>query len=118
MKKPEPTGGGDAGVPFERLLETVEARLKSLEGGELSLDESLKAYEEGVRALRGCYGHLKAAEGRIEVLTGTGQEPEVADFDPESGRAAGKPRKAGARRRKTPDEGGEDESVSGDSGLF
>lgn len=118
MKKPEAAGAGEsASVPFEKLLESVEARLKALEGGELSLDESLKAYEEGVRAIRGCYAQLKAAEGRIEVLTSAGDEPEVADFDTDSGRPSGKPRKAGARRRKSADEE-ESEPPAAESGLF
>jgi len=96
--KQKPGEAGDV-APFEQLLEEVDAKLKALEEGDLSLDDSLKAYEAGVRALRGCYAHLKSAEGRIEILSTNAAEPEVADFDAESGAASGKPRKVPAKKR-------------------
>jgi len=53
---------------FEQMLERAEAIARELEEGSLSLDESLKRYEEGVKALKGCYTLLREAEKRIEVL--------------------------------------------------
>ena len=53
---------------FERTLERAEAVARELEEGSLSLDESLKRYEEGVKALKACYEILRKAEKRIEVL--------------------------------------------------
>ncbi len=52
-------------VAFEQLQQTV----KRLESGELSLEQSLKSFEEGVRLTRICQEHLSAAEQRIDLLT-------------------------------------------------
>jgi exodeoxyribonuclease VII small subunit len=79
---------------FETLLAEVEGKLTELEGGELSLEDSLAAYEAGVKALRQCHAILKAAEGRIEIITNATDAanhksvpPETADYDAESGTA-------------------------------
>ena len=72
---------------FETLLETVEGKLSKLESGELSLEQSLEAYEEGVNALKQCYAMLKQAEGKIELLTKAGTVPELAEYDEETGAA-------------------------------
>lgn len=113
-KSVESGAAADGSKPFEELLAVVESKLRSLEGGELTLDDSLRAYEEGVRALRGCYEHLRVAEGRIEILTKRGEEPEAADFDPETGQAKGKPRKA--RRAERSEENEKPAKPSGDGG--
>jgi exodeoxyribonuclease VII small subunit len=42
--------------------------VKKLEGGELSLEESLRVFEEGVRLVKGCQEQLAVAEKRVEVL--------------------------------------------------
>jgi exodeoxyribonuclease VII small subunit len=61
VKKPEePT--------FEQALEQLEQIVQRLEKGELPLEESLKAYEEGIRLSRFCHGKLEEAEGKIEML--------------------------------------------------
>ncbi len=54
---------------FEKDLETLEKIVESLEDGELSLDESLKRFEEGVKLAKRCDKALAAAEKRIEILT-------------------------------------------------
>ena len=54
---------------FETALKKLEELVKKLEGGELSLDDSLKAFEEGVKLAGFCSTKLKEAEKRIEVLT-------------------------------------------------
>ncbi len=54
---------------FEQALKELEKRVNHLEGGELSLDESLKVFEEGVKLSKQCESHLKDAESKIEVLT-------------------------------------------------
>ena len=53
---------------FEEALEALESIVERLEKGELSLEESLKLYEEGIRLSRLCHGKLEEAEGKIEVL--------------------------------------------------
>lgn len=53
---------------FETSLKKLEDIVKRLEGGSLSLEESLKAFEEGVRHSAFCSGKLEEAEQRIEIL--------------------------------------------------
>jgi len=53
---------------FEQALEKLQGVVKQLEGGELSLDQSLKKFEEGVRLTRYCQKQLATAEQRVELL--------------------------------------------------
>ncbi len=53
---------------FETALKKLEEVVRRLEGGSLSLDESLKAFEEGVRHASFCSKKLEEAERRVEVL--------------------------------------------------
>lgn len=53
---------------FETALKKLEEVVKKLEGGELSLDESLKAFEEGVKLAAFCSRKLDEAEKRVELL--------------------------------------------------
>ena len=53
---------------FETALKKLEEVVRKLEGGELSLDESLKAFEEGVKLAGFCSGKLNEAEKRVELL--------------------------------------------------
>jgi exodeoxyribonuclease VII small subunit len=56
---------------FEAALAELEAVLRDLESDATSLDDALARYERGVVLLRQCYGQLKAAEQKIQQLTGT-----------------------------------------------
>jgi exodeoxyribonuclease VII small subunit len=56
---------------FEAALAELEAVLRDLESDATSLDDALARYERGVALLRQCYGQLKAAEQKIQQLTGT-----------------------------------------------
>ncbi len=53
---------------FEEHLARLEKIVEELEGGDLTLDESLARYEEGVKALKKCYEILRDAEKRVEIL--------------------------------------------------
>ena len=57
-------------VPFEHALKDLEQIVRQLEDGEIGLEEALTHYEKGVRLLKLCYGQLRAAETRIQILTG------------------------------------------------
>ena len=59
-------------VEFETALKKLESIVENLEGGELSLEQALKAYEEGVRMADTCSKRLTEAEKRVEVLMKTG----------------------------------------------
>lgn len=53
---------------FEEALKKLEQIVEGLEGGDLSLEESLKQYEEGVQLSRLCAKRLEEAKKRIELL--------------------------------------------------
>ncbi len=53
---------------FETSLTDLEKIVRRLEDGDLSLEESLKLFEDGVRLSRECQERLNQAERRIEVL--------------------------------------------------
>ena len=52
-----------------------------MDSGELSLEESLKYFEEGVKIHRQCHSALKAAEQRISVLTENDEYNEEKPFE-------------------------------------
>jgi exodeoxyribonuclease VII small subunit len=53
---------------FESSLGELEKIVRKLEDGDLSLEESLKLFEDGVRLSRECQERLNQAERRIEIL--------------------------------------------------
>ncbi len=53
---------------FEEALEELEKVVERLESGELSLDDSLAAFEEGVRLVKYCNQKLNEVERKIELL--------------------------------------------------
>jgi len=71
---------------FEEALARLEEIVRSLEGGEKSLDDSMKLYEEGVRLIRVCSSELEGAEAKIKILKET-LSGEVAESDMPAGNA-------------------------------
>lgn len=57
-----------AEVKFEDALAKLEEIVRKMEQGELTLDESLASFEEGIRLSRLCAAKLDEAERRIEIL--------------------------------------------------
>ncbi len=55
-------------VDFEQSLSELEALVGKMEQGELSLEESLKAFESGIQLTRDCQERLSAAEQQVQVL--------------------------------------------------
>lgn len=53
---------------FEQSLAALEALVARMEAGDLSLEDSLKAFEEGVQLTRECQARLEAAEQRVNLL--------------------------------------------------
>lgn len=53
---------------FETSLKKLEEVVRKLEGGSLSLDDSIKAFEEGVKHAAFCAGKLDEAERKVEML--------------------------------------------------
>lgn len=55
-------------MDFEKKLNRLEEIVGKMENGELSLDESLKMFEEGVKLSRECNSQLAQAEQKVKVL--------------------------------------------------
>ena len=53
---------------FEEALQKLEAIVTQMEEGDLPLEETLKAFEEGVRLARYCASKLDEAERKVEKL--------------------------------------------------
>ena len=71
-----PADGADSTSPvsdFEQSLEQLEALVERMEDGELSLEDSLAAYERGVGLYRRCQQALEQAELRVRLLSDPGQ---------------------------------------------
>ena len=77
---------------FEDALKQLEEVVAKLEKGELSLEDSLKLYEQGIALSRLCHAKLEEAEGKIELLlkdargdvaTDAQGQPKARPFTPE-----------------------------------
>jgi exodeoxyribonuclease VII small subunit len=61
-------------MDFEKQLESLESLVEALETGNLSLEDSLKSFEQGIKVARECQAALKQAEQKVELLTRQGDE--------------------------------------------
>jgi exodeoxyribonuclease VII small subunit len=66
---------------FEEQLTALEGVVERLERGELTLDESVRLFEEGVKLSEACKKELEAAEGKIQVLVERGNRMVVKDLE-------------------------------------
>ncbi len=55
-------------IKFEEALSELEAQVKLLENGKLSLEESLKAFQRGVELSRICAAKLDMAQKEVEKI--------------------------------------------------
>jgi exodeoxyribonuclease VII small subunit len=86
---------------FEDFLAQVEEAVQELEAGHLPLEESIKKYEQGVKALQRCYQILDGAERKIQELVKTeGGKLEARAFRPEES----EPAKPGTKKRAAPED--------------
>jgi len=58
---------------FEEQLVALESVVERLEQGELSLEESVRLFEEGMKLSDACKKELEAAEGKIQLLVDRGR---------------------------------------------
>ncbi len=56
-------------LTFEDAIEDLEKIVSELEGGKLTLDESVKKFEEGMKLSKHCNEILEKAEKQITILT-------------------------------------------------
>ena len=76
-------------LSFEEAHEKLEKILAAMNGGKLSLEESLNLFEKAEKLVRHCEAHLKSAEQKIEeivkgkqgeILLDSEQKPKLAPF--------------------------------------
>ena len=84
MAKPAPSPTEPASpADFEHSLDELEQLVARMEGGDLSLDDSLASFERGIGLYRHCQQALEQAELRVRLLL----DPEAPDsaepFEPE-----------------------------------
>ena len=73
---------------FESAIGELETIVKTLEAGDLSLEQSLQLFERGVELSRFCHTRLEDAERRIEILSQSGERetaPNALIPSPEDG---------------------------------
>ena len=74
---PEPSPVAD----FEQSLLALESRVGTMEAGDMSLEESLAAYERGVGLYRHCQLALEQAELRVRQLSDPAKPDDATDFE-------------------------------------
>ena len=70
-----------AALEFERSLSELQTLVERLESGELPLEESLSAFEQGIRLTRDCQSALTQAEQKVQILLERDGELEEAPFE-------------------------------------
>jgi exodeoxyribonuclease VII small subunit len=84
MAKTAPaTGKTPPIVDFEHSLDELEQLVARMEGGELSLDESLASFERGIGLFRHCQQSLEQAELRVRLLLDPDAPESAQPFEPE-----------------------------------
>lgn len=71
-------------MDFEQALDQLETLVNKMEVGDLSLEESLQAFESGVKLTREAQARLNAAEQRVKILMEEQGQLVEADFDDEN----------------------------------
>lgn len=70
-------------IDFEQSLAELQAVVERLENGELSLEDSLAAFEQGISLTRDCQGALAQAEQKVQILLERDGQLREQPFDPE-----------------------------------
>lgn len=68
-------------IDFEQALDQLEHLVEEMEGGELSLEDSLKAFEQGIKLTRECQTALSAAEQKVQLLLEENGQLKAVDLD-------------------------------------
>lgn len=95
---------------FEKDMEKLEEIVAALEEGELSLDDAMKRFEEGIKLAKRCEKALSEAEKKIEILTKNADgELEAQPFGDEAETGDSPPKEKKASKDSGEAEEGEDE---------
>ena len=73
----------DDNLNIEKSLQELEALVEKMEGGDLSLEDSLKCFERGVTLTRNCQKALAEAEQKVQILLQKEGKETLDDFQPD-----------------------------------
>jgi exodeoxyribonuclease VII small subunit len=79
-----PTPESAPAADFEKSLDELEALVARMEQGELSLEDSVKAFERGMHLYQNCQRALDEAELRVDLLLKGADGSTRVRFDPET----------------------------------
>lgn len=65
---------------FEQALGDLEALVTAMEDGDLSLEQSMQAFEKGIKLTRECQTALKQAEQKVQLLLNEDGDTEALDL--------------------------------------
>ena len=65
---------------FEQQLSELETLVEKMEQGDISLEDSLKSFEQGIKLARSCQKSLKEAELKVKILLSE-DDTELSDFE-------------------------------------
>lgn len=65
---------------FEQQLSELETLVEQMENGDISLEDSLKSFEKGIKLARSCQKSLKEAELKVKVLLSE-DDSDLSDFE-------------------------------------
>ncbi len=74
-------------IDFEQSLGTLEGLVNRMEQGDMTLEESLQAFESGIALTRECQARLAAAELQVNKLIEVQGNVSLEPFDSEEGDA-------------------------------
>ena len=77
----EPMDDGGNPLRFEDALEELEELVERMEGGELSLEQSVADFERGIRLHQFCQQALEVANQKVQILVGRSETARAGDFE-------------------------------------
>jgi len=80
-RKTTPAQDSSPVADFEHSMQSLEDLVARMETGEMTLEESLAAYERGVGLYRHCQTALEQAELRVRVLSDPANPDDARPFD-------------------------------------
>ena len=71
-------------IDFEKSMGDLESLVEAMESDELTLEESLKHFEQGIKQVRACQKALDEAEQKVKILMNDAKGKQLADFETDS----------------------------------
>lgn len=75
------TTNKDSSFQFEKALDDLSALVTTMEQGNISLEDSLKNFEAGIKLTRECQKALQEAEQKVKILTEKNGQDHLESFE-------------------------------------